>query len=121
MKYELFDFQKNAVAELMKKMRSMQRSYEEDGSLSAVSLTAPTGAGKTVISAAVAEGLFCGNEAFPGDSRASILWLSDSPSLNEQTMKRFKKAADLLDSAKTMKVVGPAFSKDNRKLMPGCI
>ena len=121
MKYELFDFQKNAVADLLKKMRSMQRSYEEDGSLSAVSLTAPTGAGKTVISAAVAEGLFCGNETFPGDSRASILWLSDSPSLNEQTMKRFKKAADLLDSAKTMKVVGPEFAKDNRKLMPGCI
>ena len=54
MRYELFDFQKNAVAELLRKMQSMRRSYEEDDSLSAVSLTAPTGAGKTVISAAVA-------------------------------------------------------------------
>ena len=58
MRYELFDFQKNAVAELLRKMQSMRRSYEEDDSLSAVSLTEPTGAGKTVISAAVAEGLF---------------------------------------------------------------
>lgn len=66
MRYELFDFlQKNAVAELLRKMQSMRRSYEEDDSLSAVSLTAPTGAGKTVISAAVAEGLFYGNDLFP--------------------------------------------------------
>ena len=58
MKYGLIDFQKDAVTELLKKMESMRRSYDADGSLSAVSLTAPTGAGKTVISAAVAEGLF---------------------------------------------------------------
>lgn len=82
MKYSLFDFQKAAANELLRKMQSMRRSYEADGSLSAVSLTAPTGSGKTVISAAVAEGLFFGNDMFPGDERAAILWLSDSPSLN---------------------------------------
>ena len=49
MKYGLIDFQKDAVTELLKKMESMRRSYDADGSLSAVSLTAPTGAGKTVI------------------------------------------------------------------------
>lgn len=119
MRYELFDFQKNAVAELLKKMQSMRRSYEEDGSLSAVSLTAPTGAGKTVISAAVAEGLFYGNDSFPGDDRATILWLSDSPSLNEQTMKRFDRATDLLNGATTMEAIGPEFAKSHRKLMPG--
>lgn len=119
MRYELFDFQKNAVAELLRKMQSMRRSYEEDDSLSAVSLTAPTGAGKTVISAAVAEGLFYGNDLFPGDDRAVILWLSDSPSLNEQTMKRFDRATDLLSSATTMEAIGPEFAKNHRKLMPG--
>ena len=46
MKYGLIDFQKDAVTELLKKMESMRRSYDADGSLSAVSLTAPTGAGK---------------------------------------------------------------------------
>ncbi|MGO4959164.1 DEAD/DEAH box helicase [Bifidobacterium pseudolongum] len=119
MRYELFDFQKNAVAELLRKMQSMRRSYEEDNSLSAVSLTAPTGAGKTVISAAVAEGLFYGNDLFPGDDRAAILWLSDSPSLNEQTMKRFDSATDLLSGATTMEAIGPEFAKNHRKLMPG--
>ncbi len=119
MKYELFDFQKEAVGQLLKKMQAMLRSYEEDGSLSAVSLTAPTGSGKTVISAAVAEGLFYGNDTFPGDDHAVILWLSDSPSLNEQTMKRFDKATDLLNSATTMEAVGPDFAKNHRKLIPG--
>lgn len=50
MKYGLFDFQKNAANALLNKMQSMRNSYDTDGSLSAVSLTAPTGAGKTVIS-----------------------------------------------------------------------
>ena len=118
MKYELFDFQKDAVNALLKKMDSMQRSYVSEGSLSAVSLTAPTGAGKTVISAAVAEGLFYGNESYPGDERAVILWLSDSPSLNEQTMKRFDAATDLLNGATAMETIGPDFAKNHRKLEP---
>lgn len=121
MKYGLFDFQKDAVASLLKKMESMQRSYEADGSLSAVALTAPTGAGKTVISAAVAEGLFYGNNTYAGDDRAVILWLSDSPSLNEQTMKRFDAATDLLNGTTAMEAIGPNFAKNHSKLMPGHI
>ena len=119
MKYELFDFQKKAVNSLLKTMHSMQRTYTDDGSLSAVSLTAPTGAGKTVISAAVTEGLFYGNEVFTGDDHAVILWLSDSPSLNEQTMKRFDAATDLLKGATDMEAIGPDFAKNHSKLMPG--
>lgn len=119
MKYELFDFQKDAVSSLLKKMRAMHNSYANDGEFSAVSLTAPTGAGKTVISAAVAEGLFYGNGTIEGDDRAVILWLSDSPSLNEQTMKRFDAATELLNGATSMEAVGPEFAKDHARLMPG--
>lgn len=121
MKYELAEFQKNAVHDLLRKMQAMQHSYETDGSLSAVSLTAPTGAGKTVIAAAVAEGLFTGNETFPGDDRAVILWLSDSPSLNQQTLKRFEAASDQLPTAATMQVIDPEFARRERKLSPGHI
>ena len=121
MKYELAEFQKNAVHDLLRKMQAMQHSYETDGSLSAVSLTAPTGAGKTVIAAAVAEGLFAGNETFPGDDRAVILWLSDSPSLNQQTLKRFEAASDQLPTAATMQVIDPEFARRERKLSPGHI
>lgn len=121
MKYELFDFQKSAVDDLLKKMDSMQRSYASDGSVSAVSLTAPTGAGKTVIAAAIAEGLFYSNDTYAGDDHAVILWLSDSPSLNEQTMKRFEAASDLLTGAIVMEAIGPDFAKSHIKLMPGHI
>lgn len=119
MRYELFDFQKRAVNELLRKMDEMQGNYEKYGSLSAVALTAPTGAGKTVISAAVAEGLFYGNDTYPGDSRAAILWLSDSPSLNVQTLKRFDAATDLLNGATAMETIGPEFARSHRRLAPG--
>lgn len=121
MRYKLKAFQEEAVGQLLKKMDSMQRIYEADGSLSAVALTAPTGAGKTVISAAVAEGLFYGNENYAGDEKATILWLSDSPSLNDQTMKRFDDATDLLNGATVMEAIGPEFAKSHRKLEAGHI
>ena len=121
MKYQLFDFQKDAVNELIKTAALKRKNYESDYVLSAISLTAPTGAGKTVISAAVAEGLFYGNDVYPGDSNACILWLSDSPSLNEQTIKRFASATDLLNASTTMEAIGPEFAKNHIKLMPGHI
>ena len=124
MKYRLRDFQKEAVASLLKKMSSMRSSYDDDGSLSAVALTAPTGAGKTVISAAVIEGLFYGysdnDYAFPGDSRAVVLWLTDSPSLNEQTFKRFDAATELLNKT-IMVTISNTFAKSHTKLLPGHI
>ncbi|MFU0841002.1 MAG: Helicase ATP-binding domain-containing protein [Burkholderia sp.] len=120
MKYELFDFQKKAVADLLSSMKSMRNAYRSDGRLTSVSLTAPTGAGKTVIAAAVAEGLFFGNESFSGDPNSIILWLSDSPSLNTQTMLRFGAATDLLTPT-SMEVVGPEFPRSHERLMPGKI
>lgn len=118
MKYGLHDFQKDAVKSLLLKMDSMRRAYDSDGSLSAVALTAPTGAGKTVISAAVIEGLFYGNDDYAGNDRAAILWLTDSPSLNEQTMKRFDAATDLLNNT-VMESVGADFAKNHTKMLPG--
>ena len=52
MKIELFDFQKKAVIDLIKQIKVMQKNYSTDNILSAVSLTSPTGSGKTIISAA---------------------------------------------------------------------
>ena len=119
MKYGLFDYQKSAVNLLIKKMDIMQNDYETHGSLSAIALTAPTGSGKTVIAAAVIEGLFFGNDVYSGDSRAAVLWLSDSPSLNDQTLKRFEDATDLLSGATAMETIGPEFAKSHNKLQQG--
>lgn len=121
MRYELFDFQKSAVKSLLGKMNSMQADNERDGALSSVSLTSPTGSGKTIIAAATVEGLFYGNDDFSGDSKASILWLSDSPSLNEQTLKRFADASDMLEPTTSMQSIGSEFAQGHQQLSPGTI
>lgn len=120
MKYRLRDFQKDAADSLLMKIDSMRSSYDKDGSLSAVSLTAPTGAGKTVISAAVIEGLFYGNDVYAGDDRATVLWLTDSQNLNAQTMKRFESATEQLSNT-VMESIDNTFSKSHSKLLPGRI
>lgn len=64
----------------------------------AFSLTAPTGAGKTVMAAAVFEALFYGDDDydFDRDPSAVVIWFSDDPSLNEQTRFRLMESSDRL-------------------------
>lgn len=98
MRVELKDFQAGAVATLANRLQSMRRRYEQDGELSSVCLASPTGSGKTVMCAATIEALFFGDDdlGLMPDENAVVLWLSDSPSLNEQTSVRFSNVADKL-------------------------
>ena len=98
MRVELKDFQAGAVATLANKLQSMCRRYEQDGELSSICLASPTGSGKTVMCAATIEALFFGDDdlSLMPDENAVVLWLSDSPSLNEQTSVRFSNVADKL-------------------------
>lgn len=98
MRVELKDFQAGAVTTLANKLQSMRRRYEQDGELSSVCLASPTGSGKTVMCAATIEALFFGDDdlGLAPDENAVALWLSDSPSLNEQTSVRFSNVADKL-------------------------
>jgi len=56
--------------------------------MSAIGLTAPTGAGKTVIATAVLEGLMFGTEDTEANRDLAVLWLTDDPALNAQTANK---------------------------------
>ena len=79
----------------------------------AFSLTATTGAGKTVMAAAVFETLFHGDENFDfePDPGAVVIWFSDDPSLNEQSRFRLLEASDRI-SMSGLVVVQNTFNRD---------
>lgn len=99
MKFTLKDYQEEAVSDVLKNLQKAGKRWREDGDIHAFSLAATTGAGKTVMAAAVFEALFYGDDTFDfdADPSAAIIWFSDDPSLNEQTRFRLMEASDKLD------------------------
>ena len=94
---DLFEFQQKALDELRERQRKAQRRYIQDGDKHIIPFTAPTGAGKTIIMSAFIEALYCGDTHQGAQNDAIVLWLSDSPELNEQSkMKLYSKADKLL-------------------------
>jgi type III restriction enzyme len=98
MKFTLKDYQDESVEEVLDRLKKARRRWHEDGDKHAFSLTATTGAGKTVMAAAVFEALFHGNDDydFEPDLGAVVIWFSDDPSLNEQSRWRLQEASDML-------------------------
>jgi type III restriction enzyme len=98
MKFTLKDYQDEAVREVLSHLRKARKRWCQDADKHAFSLTAATGAGKTVMAAAAFEALFHGDENFDfeADPGAVVIWFSDDPSLNEQTRFRLLEASDRL-------------------------
>lgn len=98
MKFTLKDYQKEAVIDVLDHLRKARKRWREDAERNAFSLTAATGAGKTVMAAAVFEALFHGDDGFnfDRDPGAVVIWFSDDPSLNEQTRFRLMESSDRL-------------------------
>lgn len=96
MKFTLKDYQTEAVREALSNLKKARKRWHEDEDRHAFSLTAVTGAGKTVMAAAAFEALFHGDDEydFDADSGAVVIWFSDDPSLNEQTRFRLMEASD---------------------------
>ena len=120
MKFTLKDYQEEAVADVLVNMRKASKRWQEDGDIHAFSLTATTGAGKTVMAAAVFEAMFYGEDTFDfeADPTAAVIWFSDDPSLNEQTRFRLLEAADKLDITDLV-VIENTFNRE--KFEPGKI
>lgn len=117
MRYTLKDYQSEAVKDVLRNLNQARDMYRRYGSLTQFSLTATTGAGKTVMAAAVIEALFFGNDEFDfePDPGAVVLWFSDDPALNEQSRARVQEAASELDSR--LRVIETTFSEPS--LRPG--
>lgn len=98
MKFTLKDYQEQAVADVLANLKCARENFKnpDKRETSWFSLTATTGAGKTVMAAAAIEALFWGNDTFDfdPDPGAVVLWFSDDPSLNKQTFNRLRQASE---------------------------
>ncbi|MEV3923439.1 DEAD/DEAH box helicase [Actinomadura coerulea] len=112
MKFTLKPYQRAALEDMLASLDRAKTIYERKSSPTSVSLTATTGAGKTVIASAVIESLFYGNDDFnfEPDDGAVVIWFSDDPNLNEQTRFRIMEASDKVVSTDLV-TIEPPFSK----------
>lgn len=88
MEYTLRPYQEDAAAKVVKGVREGMANPGE----AVTTLSAPTGAGKTIIAAAAIE------ELLIADPELAILWVSMMPELNQQTADKFERASDFLRS-----------------------
>ena len=95
MKVDLISFQEKAVKELRLDIAEALGTYQRRNKTQVVSLQAPTGAGKTIIAAALIENIYFGTTLADGTTyteqpEAIFVWLSDSPELNEQSKAKIE-------------------------------
>ncbi|WP_186208245.1 DEAD/DEAH box helicase [Burkholderia gladioli] len=112
MKFTLKDYQRDAVRDALANLGKARRYWRSERDKTRFSLTAVTGAGKTVMAAAAFEALFHGDEefGFEADPGAVVIWFSDDPSLNEQTRFRLMEASDRINHT-DMVVVENTFNR----------
>ena len=112
MKVELFSFQKKALADIRMKTAEALGSYHRTHAPQVVSFTAPTGAGKTIIMASLIESIFFGDETYSEQQNAVIIWLSDSPQLNEQSKLKIDSKSDKIRLGQCVTVTEDSFDKE---------
>ncbi|WP_420611586.1 DEAD/DEAH box helicase [Candidatus Spongiisocius sp.] len=117
MRLTLKDFQKVAVDDLSTRVRQAA-SIAGPNSPQAVVLSAPTGAGKTVIATRLIERILEGDDEAGPDSDAVFLWITDLPELNRQTYNKMINTSDVL-SPLAMEIIDSSFN--HRMLSPGRI
>lgn len=104
MRFQLRGYQNDAAYEVGSALREGFQRFQESRKLTAVSLSAPTGAGKTVIAAAVIESLLFGSEDNAPIPDTTFLWVTDDPSLNQQTKRKILQASSLLQPSKLVAI-----------------
>lgn len=113
---DLFEFQQKALDELRDRQWKAQRRYIQDGGKHIIPFTAPTGAGKTIIMSAFIEALYCGDTHQGAQNDAIVLWISDSPELNEQSKMKLYAKADKLTMRPVVTIDERSFKADKLQL-----
>ena len=113
---DLFEFQQKALDELRERQKKAQRRYKQDGDKHIIPFTAPTGAGKTIIMSAFIEALYCGDIHQGAQNDAIVLWISDSPELNEQSKMKLYSKADKLMMRPVVTIDDKTFKSDKLQL-----
>lgn len=116
MRYDLFDYQREAAVNVLKRLGAARDLWAAHETRSSFALSAVTGSGKTVIAAAVIEALVHGSAdlGVDRDPRAAFLWVTDDPALNRQTRKRMIEASDLLHPNQLIVVDNDFLERDLR-------
>ena len=112
MKVELFPFQKRALGDIRMKTAEAMGSYHRTHAPQVVSFTAPTGAGKTIIMSALIESILYGDDIYAEQQNAIIVWLSDSPQLNEQSKLKIDSKADKIRLSQCVTVSEDSFDRE---------
>lgn len=112
MKVELFPFQKKATAELRMKIAEAMGSYHRTHTPQVVSLQAPTGSGKTIITASLIEDIYYGTDQYAEQPEAIFVWLSDSPALNEQSKQKIDLKADKIRFGQCVTIEDESFDQE---------
>ena len=117
MKVNLIAFQDKAVKELRIDIADALDHYRRRGKTQVVSLQAPTGAGKTIIAAALIEDIFFGSTLADGTTfeeqpEAIFVWLSDSPELNAQSKQKIELKTSKLRFGQCITIVEDSFDME---------
>src|SRR5579859_3443844 len=113
MRFALKDYRSDAVGDVLCNLADARDDWHRKQRPVAFSLTATTGAGKTVMAAAVIEALFEGDADydFEADPTALVLWFTDDPSLNEQTRFKLIEVSDRI-AASRLVVIENTFNQE---------
>lgn len=111
MKVELFPFQQKAVKNLRMFAAISKATYPVTSVSQVISFTAPTGAGKTIMTAAFVESVYSGDENYTAQPDAIFVWLSDSPELNQQSKNKFYFNSDAVNHSQLVTIEDETFNQ----------
>lgn len=112
MKVELFPFQQQAVTNLRNHAGHAMEDWARMHVPQVISFTAPTGAGKTIIAAALIESILWGDDYHEAQPDAVFVWLSDSPELNEQSADKIITESDRIKAGQCVMMASDSFDQE---------